>query len=129
MITNQQREQLHTILEEVGNTLDISETEYDAAVTSYGAVGNWLAKPDSILAPFKPEILPQGSFMLGTMIKPINEHDDLDIDLVCQLRGKEPNWTQADLKEKVGDRIKQNEKYEKMLGKEGRRCWTLVYSE
>lgn len=129
MLTVEQKNQFSDILEELGKTLDISESQYEAAVKSYEAVGNWLAKEDSTLAPFSPEILPQGSFMLGTMVKPIHEKDDLDIDLVCQLKGKNPDWTQEDLKHKVGDRIKANKIYAEMLDEEGRRCWTLVYSD
>ena len=129
MLTKEQKQQFSDILEELGKTLDISETHYEAAVKSYEAVGNWLAKEDSNLAPYSPEILPQGSFMLGTMVKPINEKDDLDIDLVCQLKGKNPEWTQEDLKHKVGDRIKDHDTYKQMLDDEGRRCWTLVYSD
>ena len=129
MLTSEQKNQFSEILEELGSTLDISETQYKAVVKSYEAVGTWLSKEDSSLAPYKPEILPQGSFMLGTMIKPVNEKDDLDIDLVCQLKGKNPNWTQYNLKNKVGDRLKDHDTYKDMLDKEGRRCWTLVYSE
>jgi hypothetical protein len=129
MLSQEQKNQFSEILEELGNTLDISETQYKAAVKSYEAVGNWLSKEDSLLAPYKPEILPQGSFMLGTMIKPIHDKDDLDIDLVCQLKGKNPNWTQYDLKNKVGDRLKDHDTYKEMLDEEGRRCWTLIYSD
>lgn len=129
MLTQDQKSQFSELLEELGNTLDISETQYNAAVKSYEAVGTWLSKEDSSLAPYKPEILPQGSFMLGTMIKPVNDKDDLDIDLVCQLKGKNPNWTQYDLKNKVGDRLKAHEIYKEMLDEEGRRCWTLIYSD
>ncbi len=129
MITLEQKNELNEIFEELTKNLDISETEYELAVKSYNAVGNWLSKEDSILFKYKPEILPQGSFMLGTVIKPINEDDDIDIDLVCQLKYKEEYWTQKDLKQKVGFRIKQNETYNKMLDDEGRRCWTLKYRD
>jgi len=129
MLTNEQKQQFSDILEELGKTLDISEAQYEAVVKSYEAVGTWLSKDDSTLAPYLPEILPQGSFMLGTMIKPNHKKDDLDIDLVCQLKGKNTNWTQEDLKHKVGDRLKADKRYEKMLADECRRCWTLVYSD
>jgi hypothetical protein len=129
MLTLEGKKQFSEILETLGETLDISESQYDAAVRSYGAVGEWLAKPESSLAAYKPVIRPQGSFMLGTMIKPINEKDDLDIDLVCELTGKSPYWTQYDLKQAVGNRLKENELYKKMLDKEGRRCWTLTYAD
>lgn len=129
MLTAEQKNQFSEILEELGSTLDITETQYKAVVKSYEAVGAWLSKKDSLLAPYYPEILPQGSFMLGTMVKPVHDKDDLDIDLVCQLKGKNPNWTQKDLKHKVGDQLKLNDTYEAMLDEEGRRYWTLVYSE
>lgn len=129
MLTQEENKQFSEILETLGETLDITETQYKAAVSSYGAVGEWLAKPESSLAPYKPVIRPQGSFMLGTMIKPVCEDDELDIDLVCELTGKNPQWAQYNLKQVVGNRLKDNETYKNMLDEEGRRCWTLLYAE
>jgi hypothetical protein len=129
MLSQEQKKQFNEILEELGENLDISETQHKAIEKSYEAVGDWLSKEDSELAPYNPIISPQGSFRLGTLIKPINEKDDLDIDLVCELTGKKASWTQADLKKAVGDRLKAHDTYKKMLDKEGRRCWTLKYSE
>lgn len=129
MLTTEQKQQFNDLLDELGKSLDITETEYKAAVQSYNAVGSWLSAPSSSLAPYSPEILPQGSFLLGTMIRPVHDEDDLDIDLVCQLNGKNPDWTQYNLKQKVGDRLKDHETYKKMLDEEGRRCWTLQYND
>ena len=129
MLTKEESKKFSEILETLGETLDISETQYNAAVGSYSAVGDWLAKSDSSLAPYNPIIRPQGSFMLGTMVKPINEKDDLDIDLVCELTGKKASWTQYNLKQAVGNRLKETERYKKMLEEEGRRCWTLLYAD
>ena len=129
MLTPEQKKQFSDLLEALGQELDISKEQYDAVVKSYQAVGNQLSKEGSLLSPYKPEILPQGSFLFGTMIKPVNEKDDLDIDLVCKLTGKQPSWTQYNLKQKVGDQLKENTVYRKMLKEEGRRCWTLVYSD
>lgn len=124
------KEEINEILNRLGEELDISKTEYDAAKKSYEAVGNWLSSDDSPLAEFNPEILPQGSFRLGTVIKPINEEDDIDIDLVCMLDGKPFSWTQYNLKEAVGDRLKDHGVYRDMIEDKsgGRRCWTLEYS-
>jgi hypothetical protein len=129
MLNKEQKEQFNEILEELGKSLDISETQHNAAVKSYEAVGKWLASEKSELAPYNPQILPQGSFLLGTIIKAINENDDLDIDLVCELTGKKTEWTQADVKKIVGDRLRDNDMYKEMLDEEGRRCWTLIYSD
>src|SRR5258708_32745064 len=106
MLTSQQKQQFNEIFEELGNSLDITQKQHEAAVTSYEFVAERLAKPESPLAPYKPEILPQGSFLLGTMIRPVHEDDDLDVDLVCRLEGKKQSWSQYDLKKIVGDRLK-----------------------
>jgi hypothetical protein len=129
MLTNEIKAQFNEILEEIGNNLDISETQYKFAVQSYQAVGKWLADEKSLLSPYKPEILPQGSFLLGTMIKPVNDSDELDVDLVCRLEGKKADWAQYHLKKIVGDRLKENKTYKEMLDEEGRRCWTLNYAD
>lgn len=126
---NNQNIDVNAILEEIVESLDISETQYKFAVQSYQAVGSWLADTKSILSPYNPEVLPQGSFLLGTMIKPVSDSDELDVDLVCRLEGKKSDWTQYHVKKIVGDRLKDNKTYKEMLDEEGRRCWTLNYSD
>lgn len=126
MITTTQH--LHLFLEQIAQALDITEAQYQQIVARYTAVSNHLAKEDSPLARFQPDILPQGSFLLGTMIRPIIESDELDVDLVCRLKGKVQDWAQKNVKEAVGDQIVANKDYERMLDDEGKRCWTLIYS-
>lgn len=128
-MTPEQKVEFDKIFKELGKSLDISEEQHNAAVTSYEFVGSWLAKSDSRLSRYEPEIVPQGSFMLGTMTKPVHEDDELDIDLVCQLRGKDVQWTQYNLKREIGDRIEEHGTLKRLLDEEGRRCWTLKYAE
>jgi len=125
------KNEINSILEKLGKELDISESEYKAAEKSYIAVGNYLSEGTSPLLQYNPKIIPQGSFMLGTIVKPISEDDDIDIDLVCKLEKKPDSWTQEDLKNAIGDRLKASNKYNDMLEdiNGGRRCWTLEYSE
>lgn len=130
MLTLEQKEQFSNILEELGKSLEITKEQHDAAVKSYEYVGEWLSAPGSILSPYKPEILPQGSFLLGTMTKPINEDDELDIDLVCRLEGKQASWAQSHLKKIVGDRLAEHATLKRLLKvPDGRRCWTLQYAD
>jgi hypothetical protein len=129
MVTPEQKEEFHKIFKELGRSLDITEEQHNTAVTSYEFVGDWLAKEGSNLSPYEPEIVPQGSFMLGTMTQPIHEGDELDIDLVCQLKGKSASWTQYDLKKQVGDRLREHGTLKRLLDEEGRRCWTLHYAD
>jgi len=121
--------QFSQILEYLSDSLDISETSYEDAVKKYKAVGNWLGKADSLLAVFSPEVYPQGSFNLGTVVKPVSHEDTYDIDLVCQLEISQNGVIQQQLKKWVGDRLKANKVYDGMLDKEGRRCWTLNYAD
>ncbi len=118
---------LDEFLEQLTTNLDITDTEEEWIRQSYKAVGEWLSASNSILNKFEVEIRPQGSFNLGTIIRPTNDDDDIDIDLVCELKGKEKSWTQENVKDIVGNRIKESETYKKMLDEEGRRCWTLLY--
>src|SRR6266498_794820 len=103
------------LLENLGKVLDLSEAQYMAVIDRYTAVATHLAKEDSKLKIFKPDIRPQGSFLLGTMIKPIIADDTLDVDLVCRLNGKKDDWAQHHLKQAVGDQLKSNKTYESML--------------
>jgi hypothetical protein len=73
-----------------------------------------------------PELYPQGSFRLGTPIRPLFANDEFDVDLVCRLNIKKESTTQKDLKALVGDRLKADEDLKAIL-KERRRCWQLIY--
>ncbi len=128
MIDNESKLLFSDILEKIACNLDVTETEFITIKGSYEAVGRCLSEGDDI-KDFNPLIYPQGSFLLGTVVRPICEDDDLDIDLVCVLEKIPDNWTQYKLKHAVGNQLKSNELYRKKLDKEGKRCWTLNYGE
>lgn len=129
-MSSEKKDAFNRILEDLAGELGITKTQYENLATSYKAVGTWL-NDDENLKGYDVNVYPQGSFRLGTIIQPINEDDDLDIDLVCRLTSKPPYWTQEDLKESIGDRLKANAMYSKMIKEKdgGRRCWTLLYRE
>lgn len=117
-------ETLDKILSRIADELNITQTMQDKAVQSYISVGEWLC--DGI--DYEPRIEPQGSMALGTVIRPIDDRDDYDIDLICLLHeGRQ--LPLSDVKNIVGDRLKEHERYSRMLEKEGKRCWTLHYDE
>jgi hypothetical protein len=129
MLDTEKKTQFSQILRHLADSIDISESRYEDAVKKYEAVGNWLGKEGSPLALYSPEISPQGSFNLGTVVKPVSLEDTYDIDLVCHLDISKNEITQQLLKKMVGDRLKANKTYLGMLAKEGRRCWTLDYAD
>jgi hypothetical protein len=123
--------EISEILETLGKQLDVSKSQYESAVKSYEAVGNYLSREASPISSYEPRIIPQGSFILGTIIKSIHEDNDIDIDLILQLSGKNHDWTQEHLKNIIGDDLKDNLTYQSMIKDKlgGRRCWTLEYSD
>jgi hypothetical protein len=119
------------LLENLSKELDIPPSKYQQAVERYRAVGMWLEEGSYDHHIDKPEIYPQGSFRLGTVVRPIKngEEADYDIDLVCCLPTLKNSITPRKLKSLIGDRLKENANYKRMLDDEGRRCWTLNYAE
>lgn len=120
------KEQLGELLRLTAETLDIPDHLYEDAVLKYEDVGAWLAAEGSELHRYSPEIYPQGSFRLGTMIKPFTKKDEYDIDLVCHLQINKERTTQTELKERVGDRLKKRPDIAEIM-EECRRCWSLDY--
>ncbi|MBP1994654.1 nucleotidyltransferase domain-containing protein [Paenibacillus eucommiae] len=119
-----------SLLEGIASRLDISPTKYKQAVDRYTAVSSWIAEGE-FEGVEDIHFYPQGSFRLGTVTRPIrNGRDaDYDIDLVSEFKISKKSITPQKLKEVVGTRIAEHEKYKKMLDEEGRRCWTLLYAE
>ncbi len=111
------------ILRQIAKELDITEEKYTKAVDSYKAVGTYLSNHINS----DVDIFSQGSFRLGTVIKPLSDEEDYDIDLVCKINKyySDPKL----LKNEVGQALKDSDRYSKMLQEEGKRCWTLKYSD
>jgi hypothetical protein len=127
----QRRERFTRLLDDIVDGLDVPNSKYEEAEHHYNAVGNWLNTLGSKLTPYKPKIYGQGSFAIGTALKPLYDND-YDVDAVVQL---EPipgqPLTQPEVKNLVGDRLKENKTYADMLDPKegGRRCWTLKYAD
>ena len=116
---------LNEILLCITEKLELSETQLNSIERSYQAVGEWLNSSPIIKQYGKVSIFPQGSVGLGTVVKPIDK--DYDVDLVLLIENK--TLPAEKLKHLVGDRLKENEAYKRMLDDEGKRCWTLIYAE
>lgn len=116
-----------SVLEAIAKSLDISPTDFKTARERYLAVANWLDRGD-YESGTTIDVYLQGSFRLGTVIRPfMNGQDaDFDIDQVCEIGEGSPSA--RDLKHEVGDRLKAHGVYAGLLDAEGRRCWTLKYA-
>ncbi len=130
------------IFDNIADELDISPSLYKTAVDRYTAIGNWLDEinltdvfegSEDIIpkGKIKANIFPQGSFALGTVVKPWmnGEEQEYDIDLVFQLDLEVGTKKPHALKKAVGQRLKSHGSYAQMLKEEGKRCWTIAYAE
>ncbi|MNO35874.1 hypothetical protein D3C76_259310 [compost metagenome] len=119
-----------SLLDEIASSLDLSPSKYKQAVERYTAVSSWIAE-GQIDGINDLHFYPQGSFRLGTVIRPIRggKDADYDIDLVCVVQTQKSTTTPKTIKQIIGQRLAEKETYRKMLDDEGRRCWTLLYAE
>ncbi|MBV1818119.1 nucleotidyltransferase [Clostridium cochlearium] len=116
-------------LKELITEIDVSDSNYEKVIQRYNSIANYIHdNPD--IKDLKPDIYIQGSFKLGTAIKPLAEDGSYDIDIVCNLiKLNRFSISQAKLKEDVGNIVKAyaNEKSMKNPAHESSRCWTLNY--
>lgn len=115
----------------IADAVDVGTVKYEEAAARYSAVGAWLDADTSPLRRYSPTIRTQGSFALGTAIRPLKEQGEIDIDLLCELKRPPPGLTQGLLRKLVGDRLRSSQIYANMLKPmDGRRrCWTLQYAD
>lgn len=121
---------LEETLVDIAAELEVPESRYGSAETRYHSVAEWLRRPGSTLAKYDLDIYIQGSFRLGTAIKPNSEKEDYDVDLVCEVSIAKSDVSQSALKAMIGVEIATYAKAKRMeFPEEGRRCWTLNYAD
>jgi len=118
---------LNTIVE----ALDIPKSYHEKAAARHKSLGEWLCRPESAVAAFKPHVSAQGSFRLGTVIRPLFAGEEYDLDNVTVLTMPKTAMTQRELKQLYGTEIKA---YARAYGfsapvEEKDRCWRLVYAD
>lgn len=118
------------LLESIGS-IEIPQKKYEEAESRYQRIGEWLNREESTLSEYSPKIYPQGSFLLGTAIKPIKKEADYDVDAVCELDISTSDISQKELKKLIGLEIKAycEENNFNKAPVDGKRCWTIEYAD
>lgn len=119
-------------LEDLAEELSVPVSRYEQADRSYKSLGEWLHREKSTVREYGPKVYVQGSFRLGTTIRPLTEVEEYDIDSVCELtKISKSQLSQQDLKEMLGEEIKSYHDAQSMIKpvREGRRCWVLDYAD
>lgn len=125
VLNTRKKHMIVSLLDQLCQQLDITQTQYKTARDRYEAVGSWLA--DAPLRELNDaKIYPQGSIALGTVIKPIGSNE-FDVDLVCYLPSLAANSNVHQVKALIGSRLKEHGAYREML-EEKQRCWRINYA-
>lgn len=119
------KDQLNDLYERIVKTIDISNEMFDTAEKEYEDLGDWI---DTETPQYKIHIYSQGSFALGTVIKPIEDSEDYDLDLVCEFEqqyGLSARTLKCDVVKPLLER------YKKTKGEieNKRRCWHVEYED
>ena len=86
------RMRINQALNDISDELNVPDSVLRKAITSYEGLGEYINNNTE----YDVKIFPQGSIRLGTMIRPINDEDDYDIDLVCFVNKRQTNLYRAD---------------------------------
>ena len=118
------------LLEELADSIDIPSGTRQKTKERYTAIGKWLSRPESKVQLYAPKIYSQGSFKLGTVIRPFGDDEEYDIDLVCELKMSKNDTTRQKIKSLVGEEIiKYARGHNMQRPEEGGRCWVLQYAD
>ncbi len=111
-----------TLYEKIAEGINISEEMFDYADSEYKRIGKWI---EENAKEYDIDIYPQGSFALGTAIKPLGREDEYDVDLVCEYQ-RDYGFTAYQLKKReVHSILDRYARAHRIIEK--RRCWQVTY--
>ena len=92
---------LASILDRIGALLDVPLADQERAIARYDDLAAWLAANEPGRADV--HVYPQGSFRLGTVVRPAELSKDFDIDLVFLRDLARTSVTQDELRRRAGE--------------------------
>ena len=111
-----------TLYERIADAVNISEEMFNYADTEYKKISKWI---EHNTPGYDIVIYPQGSFALGTAVKPFDREDEYDVDLVCEYQ-KDYGLSAKQLKKQEVYSILSRYARAHSI-KEKSRCWQVTY--
>lgn len=122
----------NAVLISILEKIELPDSAYEKAEKRYNDLGEWFHRPESSCAEYEPHVFPQGSFRLGTAIKPDAE-EEYDLDLSCNLEKilSKDLITQEQLKHHIGHELELYRRARNIKEDlaEKKRCWRLDYAD
>lgn len=105
-------------------SLDIPPSLYKNAVEKYTNIAHYLQSNG-----FAAEMYPQGSFALGTVVRPVKNDEDAsyDLDFICQVSTPKENISAQELWKRLKKVLSESPYANKML--EYETCFTIEYAD
>lgn len=100
-------QKLNMIFDNLADGLNITQTMMQKAEKAYSALGEHIKKSNE---EWDVIVYPQGSFQLGTVIKPVNDEEQYDVDLVVLV--KTPYYNAETLRTEVFEVLESHGRYE-----------------
>ena len=123
------KQQLNELLNDMVHCINIDDELFDAANKDYEELGEWINKTtEKEGTRYSVSIYPQGSFALGTVVRPTSQEDDYDLDLVCLINNGN-HLSAEELKLFVVRSWLENYKKRSTDLIEKRRCWHVDYDD
>jgi hypothetical protein len=119
---------IDTLLNGIGEKLQLNKSRRDKVEVSYRAVANWLSSDLDLFNGTDTDIYPQGSYKIETTVKPIKDNE-YDLDFVLEI--KEPWAKELDamaILDKVEKRMKENDIYRDKVERKNR-CIRINYAD
>ncbi len=119
-------------VEKLADELAVPQDRFDQAERRYKDLGEFLHRDESKVRGYDPDVYIQGSFALGTPIKPASADEDYDLDIVVSFRSlTKAQISQADLRALLRTELQAYRKARGIQNEvgESRRCCTLLYAD
>lgn len=121
------------LAEAIAYEIELPESAYIKARERYEDLGNWFSRDLSSIRKFSPHVHSQGSFRLGTAIRPIDQAEEYDLDLNCRLDHgvSSSTHTQAELRSLIRAELSSYRKARNIADdiEEKNRCLRLSYRD
>jgi hypothetical protein len=101
--------------------------QHERATRSYGHVGGWICDPNGSLAWSSPQYSPQGSFVYGTVVRPLWQHE-FDLDALARLNINPYRVSSDEAYRLVSERIAEHGDLRKRMELHAR-CVRLKYKD
>lgn len=120
------KNEVFALLDQIGQELEIPEGRYLEAEKRYNSVITYL-NGCPLLSRFNPHSFPQGSFALGTTVRPLHG-EEYDLDFIYLLRGAYQNtYTEQQVYDFLFTRLKGSGTYAGMVELK-KRCVRIIYA-